>query len=306
MCWGDNAFGQVGDGTLEGHRAPGLVFGITNATMIAAGDYHTCGIVLGGKVVCWGRGDLNALGGPPPKAQTGGKTKPEEPSGLPAEPGGPPTLISGITGATSVALGLRHGCLIWRGGRVACFGEDESNQLGTFVAPAPTKPKPGAKPTSRLVTVKGIDGATVIALGGRHGCAVVEDGSIRCWGDNSKGQLGDGTTSPRTESVLVADIANAKALALGADHSCALLENGTVRCWGDNAHNQLGDGTTAAHPTPVEVSGLSGVQAITSAHGAHTCALLANSEVRCWGTNHLGELGDGTLDDRGAPVPVAW
>jgi alpha-tubulin suppressor-like RCC1 family protein len=307
MCWGDNTFGQIGDGTLDGHRAPWLVFGLTNATAIAAGDHHTCSIISDGKVVCWGRGDFNALGGTPPKAPIGAKPKvADEPGASSAEPGGPPSLISGISGATSVALGQRHGCLIWRGGRVACFGEDESHQLGTFITPAPSKPKPGTKPTSRLVTVKGVNGATLIALGARHGCAVVEDGTIRCWGDNSKGQLGDGTTSPRTESIAVANIAGAKALALGSEHSCALLEGGTVRCWGDNTHNQLGDGTTTPHPTSVDVNGLSGVQAISATHGAHTCALLADGEVRCWGTNHLGELGDGTLDDRGVPVPVAW
>lgn len=307
ICWGSNGFGQIGDGTIEGPRGPTPVVGLTNATAIAAGDYHSCAIVAGGKVMCWGRGDLNALGGPAPRPPLGAKPKTaEEPAVSAADPGGPPSLISGITGATSMALGQRHGCLIWRGGRVACFGEDESNQLGTFVASTPAKPKPGAKPTSRLVTVKGVEGATILALGARHACAVVDDGNIRCWGDNSKGQLGDGTTSPRNEAVLVADVANAKALALGAEHSCALLENGAVRCWGDNAHNQLGDGSTTAHPTAVEVKGLSGVQAIASAHGAHTCAMLSDGEVRCWGTNHLGELGDGTLDDRGAPAPVAW
>ena len=67
-----------------------------------------------------------------------------------------------------------------------------------------------------------------------------------------------------------------------------------------------GDGTTTAHPSPVDVSGLSGAKSISAAHGAHTCVTLNDGEVRCWGTNHLGELGDGTLDDRGAPVGVVW
>lgn len=308
LCWGANGFGQIGDGTIEGPRAPTPVLGLTNTTAIAAGDDHTCAIVDGGKVLCWGRGDANALGGPAPKPPAGPKPKvpAEEPSVSPAEPGGPPSLIPGIAGATSVTLGVRHGCLVWRGGRVACFGEDESNQLGTFVAGPPAKPKPGAKPTPRLVTVKGVDGATTLAAGARHACAVVDGGAVRCWGDNSKGQLGDGTTTARTESVIVVDVANVTALALGSDHSCALLESGGVRCWGDNAHNQLGDGTTTAHPTAVDVGGLSGARAISSSHGAHTCVTLNGGEVRCWGTNHLGELGDRTLDDRGAPVSVVW
>lgn len=307
LCWGSNVFGQIGDGTIEGPRGPTVVLGLTNASAITAGDSHSCAIVAGGKVMCWGRGDLNVLGGPAPKPPLGAKPKPpEEPVVSTAEPGSAPSLISGISGATSVVLGQRHGCLLWRGGRVACFGEDDSNQLGSFVASAPAKPKIGVKPTPRLVTVKGIEGATVLAAGARHACVVLDDGSVRCWGDNSKGQLGDGSTSPRTESVVVAEIANAKALALGAEHSCALLENGAVRCWGDNTHHQLGDGSTTAHPTAIEVKGITGARAISSALGAHTCVVLGDGEVRCWGTNHLGELGDGTLDDRGAPVPVVW
>lgn len=308
QCWGANAFGQIGDGTIEGPRAPTPVLGLTNATAIAAGDDHTCAIVNDGKVVCWGRADANALGGPAPRAPLGAKPKvsPEEPSVSPAEPGGPPSLIPGISGAASVALGVRHGCVIWRGGRVACFGEDDGNQLGTFVAGDAAKPKFAPKPTSRLVTVKGVEGASVLALGARHACVVLDGGTVRCWGDNAKGQLGDGTTAARTESVLVADLDGVTALALGAEHSCALLEGGRVKCWGDNAHNQLGDGTTTAHVSPVDVKGLSGAKTISAAHGAHTCVTLGAGEVRCWGTNHLGELGDGTLDDRGAPVPVVW
>ncbi len=307
QCWGANTFGQIGDGTIEGPRAPTPVLGLTNATALAAGDDHTCAIVAGGKVVCWGRGDSNALGGPAPRPPAGAKPKsPDEPSVSPAQPGGPPMLLPGITGASSVALGARHGCLIWRGGRVACFGEDDRNQLGTFVAGGVVKPKPGPKPTSRLVTVKGIDGAVSIALGARHGCAVLDGGGVRCWGDNAKGQLGDGTTAARTESVVVPDLADVTVLALGAEHSCALVEGGSVKCWGDNAHHQLGDGTTTAHPTPVDVAGLTGAQTISAGHGAHTCVMLGSGAVRCWGTNHLGELGDGTLDDRGAPVGVVW
>ncbi len=308
LCWGANNHGQIGDGTIEGPRPPTPVLGLTNASAIAAGDDHTCAIIDGGKVVCWGRGDFNALGGPPPKPPAGAKPKvsEEEPSVSPAEPGGPPTLLSGVAGLSSLALGARHGCFIARGGRVSCFGDDDSNQLGTFVASNAGKPKPGPKPTSRLVAVKGIEGATVLALGARHACAVVDGGSVRCWGSNAKGQLGDGTTTARTESVVVAGLADVTALALGAEYSCALVAGGGVKCWGDNAHNQLGDGTTTAHPSPVDVSGLSGAKSISAAHGAHTCVTLNDGEVRCWGTNHLGELGDGTLDDRGAPVGVVW
>ena len=309
-CWGGNSFGQTGDGTTEGPRPPTPVLGLSNATALAVGNDHTCAIVEGGKVMCWGRAEFNMLGGPAPRSNvSGGKPKvvPSEPLVLPPEPGGPPSVIPGITGASTVALGARHGCVLWRGGRVACFGENDSGQLGTVVVPPSTdKPKFGPRPTARLVTVKGIEGATAIALGSRHACVIVDGGSVRCWGDNTKGQLGDGTTTVRTEPVWVAEVSNATALALGSEHSCALLASGGVRCWGDNSHSQLGDGTTTAHPIPTDVKGLSGARAISSAHGAHTCVTMNDGDVRCWGTNHLGELGDRSLDDRGAPVAVVW
>ncbi|MDI3289471.1 hypothetical protein [Polyangium sp. 15x6] len=304
LCWGHNAFGQVGDGTTEGPRPPTQVLGLAGATAIAAGAAHTCAIVGGGKVVCWGRGDRGQLGAKP----VGSAGKPpasEVPSPLPASSGGAPSPVAGLLGATKIALGGRHACALGPGGQVACWGEDESGELGSFRPSSPAKPKPGPRPASRLVSVKGIEGASAIALGAAFGCALLEGGSVRCWGDNAAGQLGDGTTEARAESVVVKGLSGATAIALGAEHGCALKEGGVVTCWGKNDRSQLGDGTTEARLSPAPVPGLAGVRAL-SAGGAHTCVMLEGGAARCWGGNGAGEVGDGTTTDRGAPTAVIW
>jgi alpha-tubulin suppressor-like RCC1 family protein len=129
-------------------------------------------------------------------------------------------------------------------------------------------------------------GATAIAAGPNHACALVGAGGVRCWGtywdSNDYGQLGDGTTTnrktPGTNDVLT----DAKAIATGLYHTCALMETGGVRCWGDNSSGQLGDGTTSHRYTPPQSDVLSGVKAV-AAGSSHTCALMETGGVRCWG-----------------------
>ncbi len=172
-------------------------------------------------------------------------------------------------------------------------------------------------------TVATIDIARVrvaqIATGASHSCALTDTGTVKCWGYNYFGQLGDGTTvssavpvavdqagtSALTKTaVAVADLGEVKAIATGDAHSCALTESGTVECWGDNAHGQLGDGTTAQRVTPVSVAGLTSVKSITAAK-AHTCAVISDNTVKCWGANYAGQLGDGGTSDRHAPADVS-
>jgi alpha-tubulin suppressor-like RCC1 family protein len=145
----------------------------------------------------------------------------------------------------------------------------------------------------------------VAAVGGgsRHACAIMDAGTVRCWGANDDGQIGDGTTTSRPIPVEVPTIADVFLVALGDKHSCALGRNGTVRCWGGNDRGQLGDGTNTGRTSPVLVRGLSEVLEIASGT-SHVCARLQDSSVRCWGNNESGQLGDGTVLDRNVPVRV--
>ena len=156
------------------------------------------------------------------------------------------------------------------------------------------------------VKVQGLPGIIQsVASGGTHNCALVHNGGARCWGDNDKGQLGDGTTTNRSTPVTVTGLPlNLAQIAAADDHTCAVLVNTTVQCWGLNSKGQLGDGTTNDSSTPVKVPGLSGVVQIALGDG-YTCALLASGDGQCWGWNIFGELGNGTTTDSKSPVQVS-
>jgi len=124
-----------------------------------------------------------------------------------------------------------------------------------------------------------------VATGTHHTCAVANDGSVWCWGTDQYGQLGDGLATPvtRLAAARVIGISRATAVAAGQQHTCALLSTGTAECWGRNDEHQLGDGTNQAlSTTPVAVEGLHHAVAL-SARGDHTCALLDDATIKCWG-----------------------
>jgi alpha-tubulin suppressor-like RCC1 family protein len=156
------------------------------------------------------------------------------------------------------------------------------------------------------LTVKAVvklPGATKVAAGGNFTCALLSTESVSCWGSNTHGQVGDGTTSTRITPVGVAGLTAVTALAAGESHACA-ISSGSVYCWGRGDGGQLGNGGSLDHAAPVQVQGLTGITALV-AGGDHTCALNADGGVQCWGSDTYGELGDGApLVASTVPVPV--
>jgi hypothetical protein len=171
------------------------------------------------------------------------------------------------------------------------------------------RPRGWVAATTMLVLLMGVGGAaaaraealpkaTAISAGGDHTCALLSDATVKCWGSNEGGQLGDGTHTRRLTAVAVRGLAGATSVS----GSCALLADGTARCWGDNRFGQLGDGTTTSRSAPVAVQGLTGAVAVSDG-GSGACAVLVDHTVVCWGDNARGQLGVGTRVS--SPTPVA-
>jgi len=278
-CWALGEKGQRGDGTFDqSSGVPVAVTGLTNAVSLAGGYNHACALVGDGSMRCWGDNAAGQLGNP--SVATGSSV---------------PVTVSGIGSATALTTGAFHTCALLADRTLRCWGQDEQGQLGDGTRTNSSTP----------VTVSGISGVAAVGGGGVHTCAVLTDSTVRCWGENEFGQLGDGTTMTSTTPVQVAGLTGASAVSLGWRHSCALLTNGTVRCWGQNDFGQLGDGTTSNRTTPVQVSGVTGVVGITAGWWHHSCAVLDNGTVRCWGANEWGQFGDGTTTSATTAITMA-
>ena len=199
---------------------------------------------------------------------------------------------------TQISAGEFHTCALLDSGGVHCWGDNFRGQLGDGMSGSgQEQPEPQR--------VLGISTAAHIAAGASHNCAALRDGRVQCWGSNFRGQLGDGSTSNNPVPVFVVGVADAVAVAAGLDHSCALRQGGGIKCWGYNGDGELGNGSAVFYSTSVvDVSGISTATAL-SAGNLHTCALLANNRVRCWGGNNYGALGDGTFSKRDTPVEIA-
>lgn len=278
-CWGWNGNGQVGDPAAPGGAlAPRLVPGLANVAGLAAGDRHTCAHLADGTVRCWGSNDMGQLGD--------GTTEERH----------SPVAVPDLQGVTKLVAGYGHTCARLGDGSVRCWGSNMFGELGDGTMIDSVAP----------VTVPGLTDVAGLASGVLHTCARLGDGSARCWGSNMTGALGDGTTTDSATPTLVSGLGNVAELSAGASHTCARLIDGSVRCWGANAHGQVGDGTPAPIvASPIAVPGLSTVAALATGQN-HSCALVDDGAVRCWGANDAGQLGDGTTTSRLTPTPVAW
>jgi len=281
LCWGNNGGGQLGDGGTESSLAPVNVSGPgAHISEITAGGFHTCALTTEGAALCWGDGVAGQLGN--------GRTTY---SPLPVD-----VDVSDFDAeVSSITAGDSHTCARALGGSVWCWGGSPTGQAGDGVSANRAKP----------TTVRGLGASPLtVAVGISHSCALTADGMVWCWGDNSFGQLGDGTTTSRLAGVRVNGLTAVVAISAGGHHTCALTSGGVVQCWGANWFGQLGDGGTSTSLVPVVVSDLGSSAIAITAGNAHTCAVTTGGTAWCWGANVDGSLGDGSTESSSLPVNV--
>ncbi len=314
-CWGANAVGQLGNGSVSttepfGELVPTPVVGVTDAVAVSAGGQDTCAILSDRSVACWGSNQYGELG---------------QDASVPYS--GSPVTVAGVLGAGAIAIGDHHVCALLTNKSVTCWGGGElTSGLVWFIPPT---------------AISGIATARAIAAGGTHTCAILDNGTTTCWdvtqtGFGSPGSitgisaaahialgffsgcvsLVDGrlqcwthdSTTPveKTGIVGVVDVASGgdRFSHPPLDHTCAALSDGHVQCWGTNFFGELGDGNSATFSVdPTLVSGISDAVSVV-AGSFHTCVRRQNSAVWCWGLGSKGQLGQGATTSSSVPVPV--
>lgn len=316
-CWGENSDGQLGydnttdQGKLSGDMLalPFVNLGVGYTTKsVSRGLRHTCAILNDDRVKCWGLGDDGVLGYD--SIATIG-TASGDMAAL--------TTINLGTGRTAKAIsaGATHTCALLDNNGIKCWGDNLNGQLGYNDT---TDRGDGAGDMASLTTVNLGKGRTAkaISAGFQYSCALLDNNSIKCWGANNSGQLGQDDTINRGDAATVGHTMatlsavnlggrTAKSVSASVFHTCAILDDNTVKCWGGNANGQLGyDDIVTRGDDPGDMSLLSTVNLgvgrtalALSLSEMYTCALLDNHQVKCWGDNSWGQLGYDDTTTRG-------
>jgi alpha-tubulin suppressor-like RCC1 family protein len=285
-CWGSNASGKLGNGTLFLSATPSFVVDLTITPMaVSAGGNFSCALDVTGSAHCWGSNSSGQLG-------------------FGVAGGGPfvtPVAVASPVPFTAITTGDRHACALTAVGDAYCWGGGVWGQLG--VGPPATQCGPELCETRP----RKIDNFTftTIAAGRQHTCGIVTGGQAYCWGANVSGTVGDGTQTEFYESpVAVAGGHTFKGISGADDHTCAITTGGAAYCWGVNNDGQIGNDSDFSTRVPAVVLGGLVFESVTTG-GTHSCAVTPIGEAYCWGRNFEGELGNGLRENSGIPVAVS-
>ena len=263
--WGDNYYGQIGDGTTTTCKTPKKI--LSNVKSVSLGDYHTGAITENGDLYMWGSNYDGKIGdGTYNSCLT------------------PKKILSNVK---SVSLGYCHTGALTENGDLYMWGSNYDGEIGD-----------GTK-TDRLTPKKILSNVKSVSLGNLHTGAITENGDLYMWGRNFYGQIGDGTTTNRTTPKKI--LSNVKSVSLGGSHTGAVTENGDLYMWGYNCYGQTGDGTKTDRLTPKKI--LSNVKSV-SLGDLHSGAITENGDLYMWGHNSCGQIGDGTTTDCLTPKKI--
>jgi len=320
MCWGLNTEGQLGNGSFASADRPVTVSGEVRAVALGTGTRHTCVAVQDGVPLCWGWNSVQQLGQsfmdkrsalPQPAAMGGRFTIMGGGSGhtcalrqdgavlcwgsdavgqIGGDGGsGVVRVVAGGHAFVDLAVGWVHNCAVDTDGEAWCWGWNGFGQLGPR---APLHECAANVPCAETpVSVSAMARFRTVAAGFGFSCAIDVSGAAWCWGSNAEGSLGAGPHDDSASPVRVAGGHRFNEIDAGRAHTCAVTDTGQVWCWGANESGQLGDLTRTPSPTPVLVPPGAAPARAVSAGAAHTCAVLADASIRCWGHTADGRLG---------------
>lgn len=308
-CWGEGGEGELGDGFGSDRLFPRPIALTTSGGglgTVAMGGGHACAIHSTGALYCWGQGGGGGLG-------TGGLLNGYTPRAT-------DTLNGTDHSVRLISAGGYHSCAVTERNALYCWGYSGHGQLGTGdidgdgMQPMVVSPKivPQHNPDDEIVS---------LAAGGYHTCVAYSDGRAACWGRGADGQRGDACLfGSETDQACAIDHATPTAIPYfdlsnperhaisvfaGDQHTCVVSKNGHLFCFGLGSDGRLGGNDNSSHSTPQHVGNIPAPVRSVAVGDAHTCALLANEEIYCFGDNAMGQLGNGSTTDSAIPVKVA-
>ena len=276
-AWGNNQFGQLGDGSTIDKSTPVQIGTDDNWSCVTAGEKYTVAIKDDGTLWAWGNNGWGQLG-----------------DGTTTHRNTPTQEVTVSTNWSYVAAGETHTVAIKDDGTLWAWGNNQFGPLGDGTTTQRNTPTQEETESTNW---------SYVAAGAYHTVAIKDDGTLWAWGNNISGRLGDGTTTHRNTPTQEATGSNNWSyVAVGETHTVAIKDDGTLWAWGNNQFGQLGDGTTTQRDTPTQEATESNNWSYVAAGAYHTVAIKDDGTLWAWGYNQFGQLGDGTTTQRDTPT----